>query len=630
MLKLIIKPLSLCIFAVVGLLLIISIKKVFSPDIGFHLHAGQWMIEHKQIVKNNLFTYPLLDQLYIDLHWLYQICLYYIFNLNSYSGLIIFNSIVILSSIVILWYRIQQVSPTKEYLFPVFILFFALSQSFEIRPHVLSWVFLSLQLLLINNFLKGNRLSLYLIFAVQVIWINFHSLAILGPIIFLLFFVGNYIETKKLNKRLGIIVIGSILSCLINPWFLDGLLFPIKQFGLIQNNNNLQNIYIGEFQSLFNSKSFKEDLLSYGSLFLFAPSFYIYTFNALALVCLPNIISKKKYTELLLLVAFSYIGVLAVKNFGFQFFVVCPIIISNLPIPNFIRNKFNMQVGKKSTINLVSLSKSLNYYFITLSILSLLLIFSVVNGGYYIASRQPFSFGLGADTNLLPIAPSQFIANKKLDGKCINFLGFGGQLSFELNKPVFADGRLELMGDFFNSYLKSFEPNMFPKICDFYQANIAIFPYIKTGMYGNWWISILQNKQDWKLVYFDQLSVIYVKRHDYPNTPELTEETIIQNEFKDAYKEQEIFKILNNEAKQNYFSSFINSLFFNQQNQNISDQNKAIFCFTCGFNKAALNFSSRAIEKSTVKSKIVYQNLSQYFKEIGNYTLSKKMLQASQ
>ena len=630
MLKLIIKPLSLCIFAVVGLLLIISIKKVFSPDIGFHLHAGQWMIEHKQIVKNNLFTYPLLDQLYIDLHWLYQICLYYIFNLNSYSGLIIFNSIVILSSIVILWYRIQQVSPTKEYLFPVFILFFALSQSFEIRPHVLSWVFLSLQLLLINNFLKGNRLSLYLIFAVQVIWINFHSLAILGPIVFLIYFIGVYIETKKFNKQLGIIVIGSILSCLINPWFLDGLLFPIKQFGLIQNNNNLQNIYIGEFQSLFNSKSFKEDLLSYGSLFLFAPSFYIYTFNALALVCLPNIISKKKYTELLLLVAFSYIGVLAVKNFGFQFFVVCPIIISNLPIPNFIRNKFNMQVGKKSTINLVSLSKSLNYYFITLSILSLLLIFSVVNGGYYIASRQPFSFGLGADTNLLPIAPSQFIANKKLDGKCINFLGFGGQLSFELNKPVFADGRLELMGDFFNSYLKSFEPNMFPKICDFYQANIAIFPYIKTGMYGNWWISILQNKQDWKLVYFDQLSVIYVKRHDYPNTPELTEETIIQNEFKDAYKEQEIFKILNNEAKQNYFSSFINSLFFNQQNQNISDQNKAIFCFTCGFNKAALNFSSRAIEKSTVKSKIVYQNLSQYFKEIGNYTLSKKMLQASQ
>jgi hypothetical protein len=630
MLKLIIKPLSLCIFAVVGLLLIISIKKVFSPDIGFHLHAGQWMIEHKQIVKNNLFTYPLLDQLYIDLHWLYQICLYYIFNLNSYSGLIIFNSIVILSSIVILWYRIQQVSPTKEYLFPVFILFFALSQSFEIRPHVLSWVFLSLQLLLINNFLKGNRLSLYLIFAVQVIWINFHSLAILGPIVFLIYFIGVYIETKKFNKQLGIIVIGSILSCLINPWFLDGLLFPIKQFGLIQNNNNLQNIYIGEFQSLFNSKSFKEDLLSYGSLFLFAPSFYIYTFNALALVCLPNIISKKKYTELLLLVTFSYIGVLAVKNFGFQFFVVCPIIISNLPIPNFIRNKFNMQVGKKSTINLVSLSKSLNYYFITLSILSLLLIFSVVNGGYYIASRQPFSFGLGADTNLLPIAPSQFIANKKLDGKCINFLGFGGQLSFELNKPVFADGRLELMGDFFNSYLKSFEPNMFPKICDFYQANIAIFPYIKTGMYGNWWISILQNKQDWKLVYFDQLSVIYVKRHDYPNTPELTEETIIQNEFKDAYKEQEIFKILNNEAKQNYFSSFINSLFFNQQNQNISDQNKAIFCFTCGFNKAALNFSSRAIEKSTVKSKIVYQNLSQYFKEIGNYTLSKKMLQASQ
>ena len=315
--------------------------------------------------------------------------------------------------------------------------------------------------------------------------------------LFLIYFIGNYIETKKLNKQLGIIFIGSILSCLINPWFLDGLLFPLKQFGLIQNNNNLQNIYIGEFQSLFSAKSFKEDLLSYGGLFPFAPSFYMYLFNALALLSIPNIISKKKYTELFMLLAFSYIGILAVKNFGFQFFVVAPIIINNLPTPNFIINKFKMQVGKKSSINLVTLNKSLHYYYITISIISVLLIFSVINGGYYIASKQPFSFGLGADNNLLPIAPSQFIANKKLDGKCLNFLGFGGQLSYELNKPVFADGRLELMGDFFNSYLKSFEPNMFPKVCDFYQANIAIFPYIKTGMYGNWWISILQNKQEW-------------------------------------------------------------------------------------------------------------------------------------
>ncbi len=625
--KLIKRPLSLYIIAVVFLLLFISIKKVFSPDIGFHLHAGQWMLEHKEILKSNLFTYPLLDKLYIDLHWLYQICLYSIFSLNSYSGLILFNSLIILLSIIILWYRINGENPSREYLLPIFILLFSLSQSFEIRPHVFSWVFLSLQILLINNFLKGNKLAFYLIFVIQAIWINFHSLAILGPIIFLIYFIGNYIETKTLNKQLGIIVIGSILCCLINPWFLDGLLFPLKQFGLILNNNNLQNIYIGEFQSLFSAKNFKEDLLSYGGLFPFAPSFYMYLFYALASLCIPNIISKKKYTELLLLLAFSYIGILAVKNFGFHFFVVTPIIISNLPIPNVIRSKFNMQVGKKSSINLITLNKSLQHYYITISIISVLLIFSVINGGYYIASKQPFLFGLGVDNNLLPIAPSQFIANNKLDGKCINFLGFGGQLSFELNKPVFADGRLELMGDFFNSYLKSFEPNMFPKVCDLYQANIAIFPYVKTGMYGNWWVSILQNKQDWKLVYFDQLSVIYVKRNDYPKVPELTEETIIQNEFKKEYKEQEIFEILNKGTKQNYFSSFINSLFFNQQNQNMSDQNKAIFCFTCGFNKAALYFSARAINESTVKSKIVYENLSQYFKEIGNFNLSKKMIQ---
>lgn len=72
MIKLIIKPLTLCIIAVMVLLFFISLKKVFSPDIGFHLHAGQWMIEHKDLLKINLFTYTLLDKLYVDLHWLYQ------------------------------------------------------------------------------------------------------------------------------------------------------------------------------------------------------------------------------------------------------------------------------------------------------------------------------------------------------------------------------------------------------------------------------------------------------------------------------------------------------------------------------------------------------------------------------
>jgi hypothetical protein len=129
--------------------------------------------------------------------------------------------------------------------------------------------------------------------------------------------------------------------------------------------------------------------------------------NVLALICLPKILSKKKYIDLLLLLSFTYISIIAVKNFGFQFYVVCPIIISNLPIPIFIRNKFNVQIGKKSSYNLEMLNKSLGYYFIALSVISLLLILSVINGGYYIVSKQPFSFGLGVDKNC--IAPPKLL-----------------------------------------------------------------------------------------------------------------------------------------------------------------------------------------------------------------------------
>jgi hypothetical protein len=137
------------------------------------------MIEHKEILRTNLFTYPLLDKMYVDLHWLYQLCLYSIFSLKSYSGLIIFNSIIILLSIIILYCRVKEVSISRIYLFPLFVILFCIKPKLQSQATCMfSWIFLSLQLLLIKNVLKGNKLSFYLIFFVQVIWINFHSLAI--------------------------------------------------------------------------------------------------------------------------------------------------------------------------------------------------------------------------------------------------------------------------------------------------------------------------------------------------------------------------------------------------------------------------------------------------------------------
>jgi hypothetical protein len=52
----------------------------------------------------------------------------------------------------------------------------------------------------------------------------------------------------------------------------------------------------------------------------------------------------------------------------------------------------------------------------------------------------------------------------------------------------------------------------------------------------------------------------------------------------------------------------------------IADQNKATYCFTYGFNTAALHYSIEGIKKSTVPTPGIYKNLSLYFTDVGNYT----------
>lgn len=51
----------------------------------------------------------------------------------------------------------------------------------------------------------------------------------------------------------------------------------------------------------------------------------------------------------------------------------------------------------------------------------------------------------------------------------------------------------------------------------------------------------------------------------------------------------------------------------------ISDQSKATFCFTSGFNHAALAYSVEGINKSMVNMPNIFINLSLYFYEKGSY-----------
>lgn len=179
-------------------------------------------------------------------------------------------------------------------------------------------------------------------------------------------------------------------------------------------------------------------------------------------------------------------------------------------------------------------------------------------------------------------------------------------------EKVFIDGRMDLFEeDFFEKYYESLTtPNGLKQLLIEYNPDIVIFPYIKASY---WWNYFLFNKQQsgYKAVYFDGLSVIYLKANSYPNLPELTESFILKhlnsavisrlNKSIETSKPRGLIVLINGIWKKQVFS--------------IADQNRATYCFTNAFDTAAIHYSIEGIENSTIHTPNIYKNLAIFFQD---------------
>jgi hypothetical protein len=253
-------------------------------------------------------------------------------------------------------------------------------------------------------------------------------------------------------------------------------------------------------------------------------------------------------------------------------------------------------------------------FYVRLSIMSIVLAIFItvttVSDGYSIFRNSPFRFGLTADKEQLPVDATNFLIKNNIKGKLLNHLNFGGHLMYHYDQKVFIDGRLEIIQeDVFDKYYKSLtDRNGIKILLNEYNPDIVIFPYNKLA---SWWEYFLVNRNNsgYKAVYFDELCVVYLRASIYPEIAELTESSILSN--MDSSAADRIYECINL-SKPNRIVALMNSC-WTKQTLSLSNQHKATYCFTNGFERAALGYSVLGIETSTVHPKNIYKNLSIYF-----------------
>lgn len=601
---------------------IMGLVKIYSPDLGFHLKSAQWMLENKQFIYTDTFDYGSTGNKYYNLQWIFQLIVYTLYNINV-KTLIIINAILITISIALIWYRFSKTNEIKNQstslsIFAILALVLLQPLSFEIRPHVLSWLFLNSVLLVLESYKRsGNKRALYFLPLIMLVWVNTHSLSILGLATIAIYNGGIFFERGKIDKSLFWFSLISFASFLINPYFLNGLMYPFLQFGLL-SGSSMVKLYFAELQSPFTAK----EITMMGAKYFTSPLLIMHIAALLSIFSAFRSLRKKQFTDSLLLIAYLVVLYLAHKNYGYFLMVSLPLIAKYVIewIDNRKKNS-NKQTNASAKLNPtkrfvvtnvdvaenVKLYKRLSF---TVIFITIFIGITSITDAYPIFRHSPYRFGLSEDNDQLPVEATSFLNKNQLKGRVLNHLDFGGYLMAHFNEKVFIDGRMDVLPeDFFDKYVLSLtEQNGIKKLLDEYNPEIVIFPYVKAS---NWWYYFITQKENtgYKPVYFDGLAVIYLKISKYPQLPQIEESAILKKIDSSAANRLEDNM---DKVKSKGLMVLINGV-WQKQSFSIENQNKATYCFTYGFDKAALSFSVNGIEKSTVQTPSIYKNLSLYF-----------------
>ncbi|HTK82100.1 MAG TPA: hypothetical protein VL633_07390 [Bacteroidota bacterium] len=595
---------KLTVAGLFALIVVLSFQQIYSPDIGFHLKGGAWIVEHRSFPSTDPFTYTASTHEYVDLHWMYQVLIFTVDTFAGEFGLVLLNSLLLLMSFGILLLRSVRKAPLSR-LSSWHVMFFlavwTVSYLFEVRPHVLSWVYLNLLLLLLEEYYDGRSNYLWWIPLLMLLWTNSHSLFVMGWLILGCFALGTCVRDQKFWTPLVPVTIVSVAVSFLNPYFLRGIALPFQQFGFLHGGNVFKET-IGEYASPMNFDFYTAN----GHFTIFQPLLPFHLF--FLLVCIAFLFRLKKITfhELLLFLFFGYLAVKGLRNIGNFVFVVFPATV------------YWLQKTSPSTGDAVegrtifgrirdfwnSGSVQIACGAVTI-VVSALFILAAVNGSYYISFRSNRRFGYRYSKVSLPVEAASFIVDKKLSGRILNDFGFGGYFINTLPQQVYMDGRNEVIGEsLYLEYSRMWRPVDKQPLLDKYKPEIVAFPYQQEFL----WVHFLKGNPQWRLAHVDPMAAVYVTAKS-PSEVAAVDSLFYTNAYH-RIDESRIDSILSDSSSRG------NPLFsFREHYYPLSELDLSTFCYYNDWFDAAVQIGLNGLERTTVDCPEMFYNLGHYFFE---------------
>ena len=238
--------------ALLAVTVLLGCRPVWSPDIGFYLDIGRQIAESATVPFEDSLTFTRTGAPVLFYPWLFCLASWWLYGAGGALGLIVARIALHLASVGLLLLRCRRRDGALGLPAWLLLLLFSLGSGWEYRPHLFSWLFLGLVLLILEEHERGRTRLLWLLPPIVALWANLHSLFVLGPVVIGLHLIGGWLSRRRLDRRLLAVATVSLLACLVTPYFRTVASFPLLQLEILRGGLiNSDVVGTAEFLSPF-------------------------------------------------------------------------------------------------------------------------------------------------------------------------------------------------------------------------------------------------------------------------------------------------------------------------------------------------------------------------------------------
>lgn len=499
-------------FGLLGLLANIEIKDL---DLWLHVGMGEFIAATKTVPAVDVISCTVAGKPWINHEWLFQLIVYHFYNLGGMDALIALQTVIVFITFALFMFLIYRKEKTWLAVVPLYWLLYVYQDRFTMRPDLFSLLFLVLYLHILFRFVSA-RWALAVVFVVQALWTNIHGFFIWGPFLVVLVWAGEWAKRRwklplgmsqtgkfkeKDHQQLKFFFGVSVLACLINPYGVKGLLYPLKVFF----------DFFGESQIFFDKILELSRPLSWGTLFSFGsyPFYKILIFaSLLSFILNPR---KVNISLVILWTVFLAFSATAIRNMVYFGFIAAFVIVENCT--------------HLSWKDILPKTTSPGWFKLALAVILQFAVASqMLDYGEKVSYNGYFDFDTyerksefgGVSQRNFPHKAVDFLQANNIRGKFFNDFNSGAYLAgFRFPSiKVFIDGRTEMYGSqFFEQHDLAWrgDEKIFKELTGKYQLTGAFLGTVYAPAPMRLVAHLFQS-EDWVLVYFDYDALIFLRK----------------------------------------------------------------------------------------------------------------------